>query len=428
MTEHDTVTYRPGPSRRHLLQGCCGALAVGLFTGLVGSRPAQAAGNLRNPCLGELPAAGQAFLDEAFDGIDSTRLVDTHAHLLGNGDAGSGCTIHPSMHQWWRPTEVLRRRAIMDAACVPADAPSVDRAYVERMQALAEGFPAGARWWLFAFDQACDDAGQPVPDWTTFHVPDAYARQVATAMPARFAWVASIHPYRPDALARLDAALAGGAVAVKWLPSAMNIDPRDARCRPFCERLARAGVPLIVHCGEEKAAPGAGRDELVNPLLVRHLLAHGTRVVVAHCASLGQAQDTDQPSAPARPAFELFTRLMDEREWEGRLLADISAVFQRNRKPAVWQAVLQRQDWHHRLLHGSDYPLPGLMPLFSLPALQNAGVLAQADIEPLQRLRAHNPLLFDFVLKRRLRMGQARLPAALFEARALTTATTTPTA
>ncbi len=428
MTEHNTVTHRPGRSRRHLLQGCCGALAVGLFTGLVGTRPAQAAGNLRNPCLGALPAAGQAFIDEAFDGIDATRLVDTHAHLLGNGDAGSGCTIHPSMHQWWRPTEVLRRRAIMDAACVPVDAPSVDRAYIDRLRALAEGFPAGARWWLFAFDQACSDTGQPVPDWTTFHVPDAYAQQVATALPSRFAWVASIHPYRPDALARLDAALAGGAVAVKWLPSAMNIDPRDARCRPFCERLARAGVPLIVHCGEEKAAPGAGRDELVNPLLVRHLLAHGTRVVVAHCASLGQADDTDQPSAPARPAFDLFARLMGEREWEGRLLADISAVFQRNRKPAVWQAVLQRQEWHHRLLHGSDYPLPGLMPLFSLPALQNAGVLAEADIAPLQRLRAHNPLLFDFVLKRRLRMGQARLPAALFEGRALTPAKTTTTA
>jgi mannonate dehydratase len=108
---------------------------------------------------------------------------------------------------------------------------------------LASGFPAGARWWLFAFDQACDEVGQPVPDWTTFHVPDTYAQQVAAALPSRFAWVASIHPYRPDALARLDAALAGGAVAVKWLPSSMNIDPRDPRCRPFCERLARTLAP-----------------------------------------------------------------------------------------------------------------------------------------------------------------------------------------
>lgn len=60
-----------------------------------------------------------------------------------------------------------------------------------------------------------------------------------------------------------------------------------------------------------------------------------------------------------------------------------------------------------------------------MSALQSAGVLAAADMTPLQRLREHNPLLFDFVLKRRLRMGQARLPAALFEARALPTSTAT---
>ena len=410
-----------GLTRRHLLQGCCGAMALGLFSGLLGTpRPARAA-MLRNPCL-EIPFGDEALADyvaAALEGLDTRRLVDTHAHLLGNGDSGSGCSVHPSMHQWWRPLEVVRRRAILNAACVPADAPSIDRAYVERLHALAGGFPAGARWWLFAFDQACDDAGQPVPDWTTFHVPDAYAQQVAAALPERFDWVASVHPYRPDALQRLDAALAGGAVAVKWLPSAMNIDPRDPRCRPFCERLAAAGRPLIVHCGEEKAAPGAKRDELVNPLLVRHLLAHGVLVVVAHCASLGRAHDIDRASAPAVPAFSLFERLMQERAWEGRLLGDISALFQRNRKPEVWRALLQQQAWHGRLLHGSDHPLPGLMPLFSLPALVLAGVLAESDVAPLQQLRRHNPLLFDLVLKRRLRLGNATLPTALFEGRAL---------
>jgi mannonate dehydratase len=220
-------------------------------------------------------------------------------------------------------------------------------------------------------------------------------------------------------LPRLQAALKAGAVAVKWLPSAMNIDPRDPRCRPFCEALAGAGVPLIVHFGEEKAVPGAGRDELGNPLLVRHLLAHGTRVVVAHCASLGAAVDTDQRSAPRAPAFDLFARLMDEPQWQRLLLGDISAVFQRNRKPGVWRTVLQRQDWHGRLLHGSDHPLPGLMPLFSLPALRDAGVLAAQDVAALHSIREHNALLFELTLKRRLQLGSARLPSALFEGQAL---------
>jgi uncharacterized protein len=404
-------------NRRHLMLGCCGALAVGLFTGL----GAKAVGPLRNPCKGALPAdlANHDLVQQALQGLDSSKLVDIHAHLLGTGDAGSGCTVHASMHNWWQPAEVLRRHGILNAACVGGAVASVDRAYVERLLALAADFPTGARWWLFAFEQAYTDAGHASPEHTSFYVPNAYAAQVAQQHSLRFDWVASIHPYRPDALPALNHALASGAVAVKWLPSAMNIDLRDARCKPFYERLAQAQVPLIVHCGEEKAVPGAGRDELGNPLLVRHALQHGTRVVVAHCASLGQALDTDKRSAPVRPAFELFARLMDEPAWQGLLLGDVSAVFQRNRHADVWRTVLQRQDWHGRLLHGSDHPLPGVMPLFSPASLQRAGLLAQADVPVLLRVRDHNPLLFDLLLKRRLRSGSAYLPAAVFEGAAL---------
>lgn len=404
-------------NRRHAL--CCGAaLAAGLFTALV-AKPAQAA--LRNPCRGALPPdlATHELVQRAFDGIDTSRLVDTHAHLLGTGDSGSGCRVHPAMTQWWHPAENLRRRVILNAACVPDGAASVDRAYLENLLALANEFPAGARWWLFAFEQAHDDDGMPRPDWSTFCVPDAYAASVAAAHPARFDWVASIHPYREDALTALDAARAGGAVAVKWLPSAMNIDPRDSRCAPFYARLVQHGLPLIVHSGEEKAVPGAGRDALGNPLLLRHPLAAGVTVIAAHCASLGHARDTDRRSPPEVPAFELFARLMDERGHAGRLLGDISAVFQVNRSPAVGRMLLERRDWHARLLHGSDHPLPGVMPLFSPARLARAGLLAEADIATLERVRAHNPLLFDFVLKRRLRWQGAEMPAPVFEGGAL---------
>ena len=402
--------------RRHLLQGCCAALGAGLFTGLL----PPAAARVSNPCRGALPPelARHELVLWAWQGLDARRLVDTHAHLLGTGDAGSGCTVHPHMQQWWHPVEVLRQQAILNAACVPADASSVDRAYVQRLLTLAADFEPGARWWLFAFEQAHGDDGRPQAEHTTFHVPDAYAAHVAATYPERFDWVASIHPYRADALQRLEHALQTGAVAVKWLPSAMNINLRDARCRPFYARLVRAGVPLIVHCGEEKAVPGAGRHELGNPLLVRHALDHGATVVVAHCASLGQAPDSDRRSAPPVAAFDLFARLMDEPAHGGRLLGDISAVFQANRTPQVWRTVLQRQDWHTRLLHGSDHPLPGVMPLFSPTRLQRAGLLDPADVPVLHQVREHNPLLFDLLLKRRLRLAGspgATLPAGVFE-------------
>ena len=141
---------------------------------------------------------------------------------------------------------------------------------------------------------------------------------------------------------------------------------------------------------------------------------------MAHCASLGHALDLDRPSAPKVPAFDLFARLMDERAFEGRLFGDISAVFQRNRDPAVWQALLKRAHqgrWHGRLLHGSDYPLPGLKWLTSLAKLRSAGLLNEADEAPLAELREHNPLLFDLALKRCLRFGQALFGAEVFATR-----------
>jgi predicted TIM-barrel fold metal-dependent hydrolase len=398
---------------------CATALGAGLFTSLgVGGHA------LRNPCKGTLPKdlAGHPVVAEAFDGIDTARLWDVHAHLLGTGDSGSGCTTHASMHQWWRPVEVVRRKAILDASCVvEGPGTSIDAAYVAHLKRLAEEFPSGARWLLFAFDHALDDRGVERPEWTTFHVPNTYAAAVARAAPQRFGWVASVHPYRPDALERLDAAVRNGALAVKWLPSAMNIDVADRRCRPFYDRLSRLQMPLIVHCGEERAVPGAGRDAYGNPLRVRAPLEAGVKVIVAHAASLGDASDTDRPSQPRRAAFDLFARLMDERAFEPLLHADVSGVFQINRDARIGRTLLRRSDWHPRLLHGSDHPLPGVMPLYRPERLAAHGLLDAALVEPLNAIRAHNPLLFDFALKRHLRDGSARLGGIVFDTRRLWT-------
>ncbi len=415
--EHPAATrahFRP--DRRRLL--CCGAAALGFFTSLAPA-PAQAS-PWTSPCPDTPPrpaldSALQDLLARCWDGLDPARVWDVHTHLLGSGDAGSGCRLNPVMDQWWHPMEVVRKRVIMDAACArPAGtgpAASTDRAYVQRLRQLAADFPPGARWLLYAFDEALDAQGRPRPDWTTFHTPDAYAQGVAAAHPERFGWVASIHPYRPDALERLARARAGGAVAIKWLPSSMAIDLRDTRLRPFYEQLAASRLPLIVHCGEEHAVPGAGRADLGNPLLLREPLRHGVRVIAAHCASLGQALDLDRSRPRRRPAFELFARLMDEADGRQRLLGDVSAVFQFNREPEVWRTLLSRQDWHERLLHGSDYPLPAVRPLHRLGRLVAAGLLDRAEVPHLERLRDANPLLFDFALKRSVRWeGQVLSP------------------
>ena len=348
-----------------------------------------------------LPGPSHDLLHRSLQGLDTSQLWDVHCHLLGNGDSGSGCTLHESLDQWWHPLEYARKRAILHGAGVDGEAPSIDRAYVQRLLQLAEAFPSGARWLLFAFERAHDAQGRVCAEGTTFHVSNAYAAAVAAAHPQRFGWVASLHPYRPDAVEALRAALDAGALAVKWLPSSMGIDPLDARCRPFYALLAARGVPLIVHCGDEHAVPGLNQQAYGNPLRLRAPLQAGVRVIAAHCASLGVADDLDRRSARRVSAFSLFARLMDEPG--SRLMGDLSAITQRNRDVEVLRTLLRRTDWHPRLLHGSDHPLPGLALLTSYGKLVRAGLLAEADAAALAPLRAHNPLLADLALKRALR-------------------------
>jgi uncharacterized protein len=403
-------------SRRSFL--CCGTL---LFAGLFApseSRAFSFADGTSNPCWpGAAWSSEEAALIQAtFDGIDAGQYIDVHAHLLGTGDSGSGCFVHPSLYQLWRPIEVLRRKVILNGACVDESRGEIDRQYVSRMQALLNDFPFGAKSTLFAFDRAYDDAGRADDANSTFHVPNTYAQRLAKDS-NRFEWVASIHPYRDDVIEALARAKAEGAIALKWLPSAMNIDWKDKRCVRVYEWLAREGFPLISHFGEEKAVPGANKDDFVNPLYARIPLEQGVRLVVAHCATLGHAHDLESNSKRRVPCFDLFARLMNEKKYESVLFADVSAVFQSNRKPLVWQRLLREQPWHARLLQGSDYPLPGVWPLYDVDALAKSKVLDEKHVAPLKSIRRRNPLLFEVAMKRHLNFEGHRLAATVFETR-----------
>jgi len=277
----------------------------------------------------------------------------------------------------------------------------------------------GVKLLLLAFDAAVTEAGAVSWERTSFHVPNHYAAQMAQRHAQIFEWAASVHPYRRDCVERLEAAVAQGARALKWLPAAMGMDPASKLCDPFYAALARLDLPLITHAGLERAVHGTDAQDLGNPLRLRRALDHGVRVVVAHCASMGQDRDTDRgANGPVVDDFALFARLMDEPRYAGRLYGDISAMTQTARGGAPLSHVIQREDWHARLLNGSDYPLPGVFPLYSVDCMVELGYIEKSAAPLFKGLREHNALLFDFVLKRSLRAGGKRLAAGIFETRA----------
>lgn len=403
-------------NRRRFLFSAAALAGVGAFAGWR-VWPEQ---GIWNPCLGALPRhlVEHDLVKAAWEGVDPQKTWDSHAHLVGIGDTPSGIRVNPKLQGVLHPLEYGRREFFLNAGCAEVPGKSVDTAYVDRLGQLLEAFPPGAKVLLFAFDRTFKPGGEVDWEETAFHVPDAYVRDTARKHADRFEWVASIHPYRRDCVQALEDAKRDGARAIKWLPSAMGIDPASELCDPFYAAAARLDLPLISHAGLERAVAGTDRQDFGNPLKLRRALKAGVRVVVAHCASMGKDRDLDQGrDAPYVASFELFARLMEEPEHRGRLFGDISALTQTHRAKIALDRVMRSAPWHSRLLNGSDYPLPGLMPIFSPDYLVSAGFLEAAAAPVLTEIRRHNALLFDFVLKRSLIAEGKRLPAALFETR-----------
>ena len=73
--------------------------------------------------------------------------------------------------------------------------------------------------------------------------------------------------------------------------------------------------------------------------------------------------------------------------------------------------LVERDDWHSRLLFGTDYPLPGILPLVSLRRLAVEHMLSEAAVPVLETLREHNPQLSERVRRRQLHAS------SLFETR-----------
>ena len=373
-----------------------------------------------NPCLpGPLPArlAHDALMQAVWADIDPTQVWDCHVHLLGLGDSSSGVWLNPNMDSLVHPIEYLQKRFYLDASCLSLRGTG-DEDYISRLLALHGDFPPGPRLMLLGFDYHYDREGRRVLPLSPFHTPNTYARDVARRYPQRFEWIASVHPYREDCVEALQQAVNDGARAVKWLPSAMGIDPASPLCDRFYEALAPTGIPLLSHAGHEQAVHGGSNQALNNPLRLRRALDHGVRVIVAHCASLGSNTDLDHgANGPRRSNFELFARLMDEPRYQALLFGEISSLAQLLRTTTVIDVIIGRVDWHGRLLYGSDYPLPGVMPIYSLWDLSRRGYITDREARVLSDVRRYNPLLFDFALKRLLKAHGKRLGVEVFHAR-----------
>lgn len=359
--------------------------------------------------------AAQALVDKAYADIETGELRDYHTHLITIGTSGSGGAVHPHMLDWKHPIARMKSAVYMSGAGVD-DLDNADAQYITRLVRLVRSMPGHGRHFILAFDQHYNADGTVNKDKTEFYTPNSYIFEVAEKYPDIFIPAISVHPYRLDALEALEKWHDKGARLIKWLPNAQGMDPDDPKLDEYYKFLVDNDMVLLTHVGEEQAVEAREDQALGNPLKFRRALDLGVTIIMAHCGSLGTDIDLDDPEGKQVPSYELFLRLMDEPKYKDQLFGELSAMTQFNRLPDPLLAILKRPDLHHRLVNGSDYPLPALNVVIRIGDLVEHGFIDESLKEPLREIYDYNPLLFDFVLKRNLRLPHTDLgfPASVF--------------
>jgi hypothetical protein len=314
--------------------------------------------------------------------------IDAHVHMVGNGVAGSGGWLRLTGWHRWLAGFMLRQLGV-PASALEGDLESI---YAEHLGKLVRESSMDAVV-LLAHERVHDPDGTPREDLGSMFVPNDVVLGLAGKFPEFLPGV-SIHPARRDALDELERCLEAGAVLMKCLPNCQNIDFSDRCYRPFWERMAEAGLPLLAHTGGEHTVPVINAA-LADPRLLRSPLECGVTVIAAHCATKSGAFDRDH--------FDAWAEML--REFPN-LYGDISAMVSLNRCGHLRDCL--RKDIAPRILHGSDFPVPVLGHRLWLQ-----GWIDRATLRHCQSIS--NPLERDWQFKLALGFSEeiAARPAAL---------------
>lgn len=242
-----------------------------------------------------------------------------------------------------------------------------------------------------ALDPVYTSQGERREDLSHVWVDNDYVLSLQQELTDRILLGASVHPYDPEFKNRVKKYIDQGAVLLKWLPSAQQINLADIRVRDALIFLAEARdkkpLPLLLHIGPEYAIPSADTrtssydylswsewDNLRNwfrghkkwhrpqtdqiQANLKAGLDCGAVVIFGHCGLPYYAPNPLQRILE-HSDFDIVRRYLEEYPAAsapgGRCFADVSACvtpFRKSYFPAL-RKLPQRS-----LLLGSDFPTP----------------------------------------------------------------------
>jgi mannonate dehydratase len=403
-----------------ILAGGAGQVLIGHLGGAWRHQPEDARWLLSD--------GAQALVARAYQGLDGP-VLDHRVHLLSLGQAkGRGYDnrsfVHARFLRGWDPRARLYGRILRDAAGI-RDLDRADAEYVARLVRLGRSLPGAHRIRLAALDQRYDGAGRPRSEQTPYHVDNDYVVDIAGRYPDLFSPIVSIHPLRPDAVEALARWAEQGVRGVQWWPAVQDFDPADERLDAYYRALVEHDLTLLARTGDARGLTD-GVDAYGDPWRYRRALERGVRVVLSGGGGGVRYPDptarTDaKGETPRITGVAVFMQLLRETGEDARLYADLGALTHGDRVPQTLARLLQHPDVFARLVYASDYPLPAMNAAAAIEALADQGFVTAAQAAALAEIYDVNPLLFDFVAMRLLRLPHTDLglPDAVFTRDAL---------
>ena len=311
--------------------------------------------------------------------LPATPIIDMHIHIAGLGHGGSGCFISDELKKGYKFAYYLSAFGVSEQEIKRKG----DQYLIEKVAKTVASSRHVQGAIVLAMDGVIDKHGKLDRTRTQFYIPNEFLAQQTQKHPSLY-FGASINPYRPDALQRLEKVKAQGAKLIKWIPNIQLIDPADKRLIPFYRKMKALNLPLLSHAGQERSFATAN-DLYGDPRRLELPLSLGVTVIAAHMATTGKTEGEDN----YQRSLELFERYPN-------LYSDISSLTQIN-KLGYLEKSLTEPAIKGRLLYGSDYPLTNmiLVSAYNFP-LQ----LSLSQMLKIQRIE--NPWDRDIALKQAL--------------------------
>ena len=309
-------------------------------------------------------------------------MIDFHVHLAGSGCCQSGIVLS---NRFRRRPSFLALRLFQDVTSKQINT-DIDEIWVARIAKLVSESVHTKKAVVLCFAAVHNEAGEVVADKTQLYVPNSWGVASVAKNPDHFFLGGSVHPYQKNAVEELHALKAQGVFLIKWLPSAMGIDPNSSLCDPFYDALVELKIPLLSHADTEYtfAAAGPGWMEKNDVSRLERALKKGVKVIAAHGGTPSQLQDV-----------ELLTSKYKN------LYADTSGLFNPTRARVAPELFARAKQGvlGERLLFGTDWPVPAFPSLL----LDKIGLSKWREVG-----RVANPFDRDLALKELLGFEKER--------------------